>query len=80
MRTAMVAGVEVALDHWIGGRRVPSAHTFPDLSPIDESHMASPRPGWRSRSLGRGVSRHRGILCVGPHLPAGAGGDSVSDC
>ena len=41
----MVAGVEVALDHWIGGRRVPSAHTFPDLSPIDESHLASPARG-----------------------------------
>ncbi len=41
MRTATVAGVEVALDHWIGGRRVFSSETFPDFSPIDESHLAS---------------------------------------
>ena len=30
-----VAGVEVATEHWIGGRRVSSAETFDDLSPID---------------------------------------------
>lgn len=40
-RTTRVAGVEVALDHWIGGRRVPSQGTFADISPIDESHLAS---------------------------------------
>jgi aminomuconate-semialdehyde/2-hydroxymuconate-6-semialdehyde dehydrogenase len=37
VRTAQVAGVEVALDHWIGGERVASAGTFPDVSPVDES-------------------------------------------
>ena len=41
MRTATVSGVEVALDHWIGGARVASPEAFPDLSPIDESHLAS---------------------------------------
>ena len=41
MRTAEVAGVEVALDHWIAGRRVASADSFPDLSPIDETPLGS---------------------------------------
>ena len=38
--TAVVAGVEVSPDHFIGGERVSSAATFPDISPIDESHLA----------------------------------------
>ena len=32
-----MAGVEIALDHWIGGERSGSAETFSDISPIDES-------------------------------------------
>jgi len=36
----IVAGVEVSPDHYIGGRRVSSAATFADVSPIDESHLA----------------------------------------
>jgi len=38
-RTTTVAGVDVDLDHWIGGRRVPSATTFTDVSPIDETAL-----------------------------------------
>jgi aminomuconate-semialdehyde/2-hydroxymuconate-6-semialdehyde dehydrogenase len=34
--TARVAGVEVDLDHYIGGERVTSAERFADVSPIDE--------------------------------------------
>ena len=41
MRTGTVAGEDIALDHWIGGRRVASDGIFPDFSPIDESHLAS---------------------------------------
>ncbi len=37
---ATVAGVDVSPEHYIGGRRVPSADTFADTSPIDESHLA----------------------------------------
>jgi acyl-CoA reductase-like NAD-dependent aldehyde dehydrogenase len=37
---ATVAGVDVSPDHYIGGRRVSSSETFPDISPIDESHLA----------------------------------------
>jgi 5-carboxymethyl-2-hydroxymuconic-semialdehyde dehydrogenase len=36
VRTAVVEGVTVALDHWIGGERVSSSRTFPDHSPIDD--------------------------------------------
>ncbi len=35
--TITVEGVEVDTRHWIGGRRVASATTFTDISPIDES-------------------------------------------
>jgi 5-carboxymethyl-2-hydroxymuconic-semialdehyde dehydrogenase len=38
-RTTTVAGVDVDLDHWIGGQRVPSTATFTDVSPIDESSL-----------------------------------------
>lgn len=40
VRTATVAGVEVALDHWIGGERRPSRDAFVDTSPIDERPIA----------------------------------------
>jgi 5-carboxymethyl-2-hydroxymuconic-semialdehyde dehydrogenase len=36
----VVEGVEVATGHWIGGERVGSAHTFADVSPIDETVLA----------------------------------------
>jgi acyl-CoA reductase-like NAD-dependent aldehyde dehydrogenase len=36
-RTAVVGGVEVPLDHYIGGARVSSSSTFEDRSPIDWS-------------------------------------------
>jgi 5-carboxymethyl-2-hydroxymuconic-semialdehyde dehydrogenase len=38
--TATVAGVEVDTRHWIGGRRVGSAVSFTDVSPIDERPIA----------------------------------------
>jgi aminomuconate-semialdehyde/2-hydroxymuconate-6-semialdehyde dehydrogenase len=40
MSSANVAGVDVDTRHWIGGRRVASAATFTDLSPIDEKPLA----------------------------------------
>jgi len=36
----MVEEVEVSTDHWLGGRRVASATTFADISPIDLSKIA----------------------------------------
>jgi 5-carboxymethyl-2-hydroxymuconic-semialdehyde dehydrogenase len=38
--TAVVAGVEVDTRHWIGGRRVASADTFEDVSPLDGAVIA----------------------------------------
>lgn len=40
MATADVDGVTVDTRHWIGGRRVASAETFDDVSPIDEQVIA----------------------------------------
>jgi acyl-CoA reductase-like NAD-dependent aldehyde dehydrogenase len=40
MNTAIVAGVEVSTDHFIGGRRVPSSARFADHSPIDWAPLA----------------------------------------
>ncbi len=40
MRPAVVAGVEVSTQHWIGGRRVASRSVFRDECPIDGAHLA----------------------------------------
>ena len=40
-RTREIAGVDVDLDHWIGGRRVSSSDTFEDVSPIDEAVLGA---------------------------------------
>ena len=42
---AEVEGVQVDVRHWIGGRRVASAQTFPDVSPIDEVEIAQVHAG-----------------------------------
>ena len=44
---ARVAGVNVDTRHWIGGRRVASASTFTDISPIDEQPLAQVASGGR---------------------------------
>lgn len=43
--TATIEGVEVSTEHWIGGRRVASAGTFTDVSPIDEEPIAEVASG-----------------------------------
>ena len=48
----LVAGVEVSPDHYIGGKRVASAETFTDHSPIDEQPLAEiARGGQREADL-----------------------------
>ena len=37
---AVIEGVEVSVDHWIGGERVRSGERFADMSPIDEGTIA----------------------------------------
>ena len=44
-RTATVAGVEVSLDHWIGGKRVSSSERFSNASPIDGSDLGAVAAG-----------------------------------
>jgi aminomuconate-semialdehyde/2-hydroxymuconate-6-semialdehyde dehydrogenase len=50
MSTATVAGVEVDTRHWIAGRRVASAATFTDLSPIDEQRLAEVARGGQAEA------------------------------
>jgi acyl-CoA reductase-like NAD-dependent aldehyde dehydrogenase len=40
-----IAGVTVSLDHWIDGKRVPSANRFATASPIDGTHLADVAAG-----------------------------------
>jgi acyl-CoA reductase-like NAD-dependent aldehyde dehydrogenase len=42
---AVVAGVEVSTDHWIGGKRVASPRRFADHSPIDGAKLAEVAAG-----------------------------------
>lgn len=50
MRTNRVAGVEVGLDHWIGGERIGSKERFEDVSPIDESLIAEVARGAKAEA------------------------------
>lgn len=43
--TTSVAGVEVSLDHWIGGKRIASAERFQNASPIDGSDLGAVSAG-----------------------------------
>ena len=42
---AQVASVAVSLDHWIDGKRVPSANRFATASPIDGTHLGDVAAG-----------------------------------
>lgn len=42
---AVIAGVEVSLDHWIGGKRISSADRFSNASPIDGSELGAVAAG-----------------------------------
>jgi aminomuconate-semialdehyde/2-hydroxymuconate-6-semialdehyde dehydrogenase len=44
---AVIEGVEVSTQHWIGGTRAASTDTFRDVSPIDESTIAQVARGGR---------------------------------
>jgi acyl-CoA reductase-like NAD-dependent aldehyde dehydrogenase len=45
MSEVQIAGVRVATDHYIDGRRVGSARRFADISPIDETTLAEVAAG-----------------------------------
>jgi aminomuconate-semialdehyde/2-hydroxymuconate-6-semialdehyde dehydrogenase len=59
MTTASVAGVEVDTRHWIGGRRVDSAATFTDVSPIDEQPIAEIARGTTAEVTAAVQAAHR---------------------
>ena len=48
--SAIVEGIWVSTSHWIGGERVDSADTFPDISPIDERLIAEVARGGPSEA------------------------------
>jgi 5-carboxymethyl-2-hydroxymuconic-semialdehyde dehydrogenase len=50
MTTAEVAGVAVDTRHWIGGRRVASATTFEDVSPLDGAVIAHVSRGGKAEA------------------------------
>lgn len=47
---ATVAGVDVSLDHWIGGRRVSSADRFGNASPVDGSDLGAVAAGGKAEA------------------------------
>jgi 5-carboxymethyl-2-hydroxymuconic-semialdehyde dehydrogenase len=56
--TAVIEGVEVAAEHWIGGEWVASAQAFEDVSPIDEQVLTEVARG-DAAMAGRAVSAAR---------------------
>ncbi len=56
--TAVIEGVEVSTDHWIGGEAVASARAFEDVSPIDEIVIAEVARGG-AEEAGRAVEAAR---------------------
>lgn len=49
-RTSTVAGVEVPLDHWIGGKRVGSSDRFTNASPIDGADLGAVAAGGQAET------------------------------
>lgn len=48
--TSTVAGVEVPLDHWIGGKRVGSSDRFTNASPIDGADLGAVAAGGQAET------------------------------
>ena len=66
---AVMEGVRVSTDHWIGGERVASDDRFDDVSPIDESVIAAvARGGERETTAAVGAAR-RGFEAWGATPP-----------
>ena len=66
---AVVEGIEVSTDHWIGGTRVSSAETFVDVSPIDEMPIAEVARGGAPEA-DRAVAAAREGFAVWGSMPA----------
>ena len=61
--TAIIEGVEVSTDHWIGGNRVASPDTFTDVSPIDEQPIAEVARGGANEAAAA-VAAARGAFSI----------------
>ena len=79
MSTATVAGVEVDTRHWIGGRRVASAQTFDDVSPIDGTVIAQVSRGGGEEVEAAVEPPRTAFRDLVPDQPAGAGGRPAPD-
>ena len=66
---ARVAGVDVDTRHWIGGRRVASAESFTDISPIDEQPLAEIASGGQAE-VDAAVDAARGAFPAWASAPA----------
>ena len=72
MTVADVEGVSVDTRHWIDGKRVASARTFDDISPIDETVIATVLAGgqrevdgWKPATTARSCARIGAGSCPG---------------
>ena len=79
MSTAIVAGVEVDTRHWIGGRRVRSAETFEDVSPIDGTVLAQVSRGGGPEVAAAVESARTAFPTWSRTSRPGAGGDPAPD-
>ncbi len=66
---AVVEGVEVSTDHWIGGERVASSERFDDVSPIDESLIARVARGGRAEVEAAVAAARQGFATWGRTPP-----------
>jgi aminomuconate-semialdehyde/2-hydroxymuconate-6-semialdehyde dehydrogenase len=71
---AVVEGVTVDTRHWIGGKRVGSAATFSDVSPIDEQPLAEVASGGAGE-VGQAVAAASAAFPEWRDLPAGERAD-----
>src|SRR3954469_3636641 len=63
--TAVVEGVEVSTEHWIGGERMPPSAVFDDGSPIDETTLAEVARGGRDEAARAVEAAHAGAKVWG---------------
>ena len=67
-KVAEVEGVKVDTRHWIGGQRVASEQTIPDVSPIDEAVIAQIHAGGEAE-VDRAVAAARAAFPAWAALP-----------
>jgi 5-carboxymethyl-2-hydroxymuconic-semialdehyde dehydrogenase len=65
----VVEGVEVSIEHWIGGERVASSSTFTDISPIDETPVAEVARGGADEAAQAVEAAKQGFEAWGSKAP-----------